>query len=439
MKQNLIIKISVSALISALLICVSMVTSLIKIGDSIVIQFSDGIFMSLVAIIPGTLMIMPALVYPLFVDLFSGLLIFIPISIVIRLLMFLIIKTSRKIFSCYLGFFLASIATLIYVPFNLLLFHSKPLALTELVVDSIQILASITIASILYYSLGKSSKFMEILSFEKYKFQNSRWLFSDFDGTISFNENSKFDKKSIEFINEIMDNHTNNFVITTGRLYEFISQKNSELNVPPKYTICGNGSLVYSQKGEIIYFKEIIKSDRKKLVEFLKRYQNLPIDVAINGFKTAFHHAYNPNLDNKRTQNKIEFEDYYEMVEPKIYKQKNVTVFYLYTEKDHQKYIEEINQNFANLRAFQTSPYIVEIVNKDVSKWSAIQYLVKKSHLNPNLIFACGDGANDKEMLENCLNSAKMLKSSPTLAAIDIPVINNISEIMDLTSIFDKN
>ncbi|WP_162807931.1 HAD-IIB family hydrolase [Spiroplasma alleghenense] len=439
MKQNLIFKIAISALISALLVCISFTTIFIRISDSIVIQFSDGIFMSLVAIISGKIMLIPAIIYPMLVDLSAGVIIYIPISILIRLLMFMIIKFSKKYLTSYGAFFLAGLTMFLYLPFTYILFREKGLLATEAIVDLVQVTLSVIIAGMMYFSISKSDQIMLTLNFGNKNFSNSSWLFSDYDGTVSFDKDSNIDNESLSFINNLINAKNNNFVFATGRLYNFISVKNSELSQFPKYTICGNGSLIYSKKGKINYFSSIPNSDRKSLVEFIKKYKNLPIDVAIDGVKIPFHYSYNPNLEEKRRLKKIDFEEFYDVVEPLIYKKKNVTVFYLYTEKNHQNIIDEINTKFSNLRAFKTSPYIVEIINKNVSKWSAIEYLIKKNNIDPERVFTCGDGENDFEMLEKCINSAKMIESSPKLESLQIPTITKIEEIKDLTTIFGKN
>ena len=49
----------------------------------------------------------------------------------------------------------------------------------------------------------------------------------------------------------------------------------------------------------------------------------------------------------------------------------------------------------------QIEYFYTEITNKNVNKWSAIEYLLEKEHIMSEEVMAIGDNINDKEMIEN--------------------------------------
>ncbi|AHI53709.1 hypothetical protein SSABA_v1c02970 [Spiroplasma sabaudiense Ar-1343] len=430
-KQKLIFKISLASVISGLLFVIGFLTSFIRFTDYVVLQLSDGLFLAFCALIPGSLMLGPAVVYPLIIDLSAGVFAYIPISISIRILMFLVVKILSKKITAYGSFIIASFLVLLYLPFTYFIFKDKGLLILEIVTDSIQGVISILFSSLIYFSINKSSSLKELLNFRTKYIPNQKWWFSDYDGTLSFNSNSDFDKKSYDFINEwtTKEPKQNNFTFTTGRLYSFILTKTKHLKFKPKYTICANGTLIYSRTGNIIYSNPIPKKTRIQLIAYLKTMTLFPIDVAIQGEKLLFHHYYNDNLDERRKINKKHFEDNYENVEKLFLHSKNVNVAYIYTEKDHQSLIKIIKQKFPDLEALQTSPFIVEIFSKKASKWNAIHWIITREKIKLQNTFATGDGDNDYLMLKNIPNSWKMKKHSKMLTNLEIPIISNVNEI----------
>lgn len=73
--------------------------------------------------------------------------------------------------------------------------------------------------------------------------------------------------------------------------------------------------------------------------------------------------------------------------------------------------------------------YYTEITNKNVNKWTAIEFLLNKLHIQREDVIGIGDNVNDKEMIENAGLGVAMGNSSPEMKAIaDIVVSDNNSE-----------
>lgn len=73
--------------------------------------------------------------------------------------------------------------------------------------------------------------------------------------------------------------------------------------------------------------------------------------------------------------------------------------------------------------------YYTEITNKNVNKWTAIEFLLNKLHIQREDVIGIGDNVNDKEMIENAGLGVAMGNSSPEMKAIaDVVVSDNNSE-----------
>ena len=77
--------------------------------------------------------------------------------------------------------------------------------------------------------------------------------------------------------------------------------------------------------------------------------------------------------------------------------------------------------------------YYTEITNKNVNKWSAIEFLMEKFNIKKEEIVAIGDNLNDKEMIQNAGLGVVMGNSNPKMKEIaDVIVADNDSEgVMD--------
>jgi len=73
--------------------------------------------------------------------------------------------------------------------------------------------------------------------------------------------------------------------------------------------------------------------------------------------------------------------------------------------------------------------YYTEITNKNVNKWSAIEFLLDKLNIKPSEVMTIGDNMNDKEMIEEAGLGVVMGNSNPHMKEIaDKIVADNNSE-----------
>lgn len=149
-----------TGILVALLFVVGLTTAFFKFGDS-AFQFADGFYFALICLIPGPMMMVVGLVYPLLFDLLNGGFIFIPISLLVHFLMFIFIKLLQKPLTSYGSMMIGGLMLFFYVLYiylinlNLGFDVARSIALKELIVDAIQYSISLLIGFILYFSLSK--------------------------------------------------------------------------------------------------------------------------------------------------------------------------------------------------------------------------------------------------------------------------------------------
>ena len=77
----------------------------------------------------------------------------------------------------------------------------------------------------------------------------------------------------------------------------------------------------------------------------------------------------------------------------------------------------------------QIEYFYTEITNKNVNKWTAVEFLLEAENIGPEEVMAIGDNVNDKEMIENSGLGVVMGNSSPQMKEIaDIVVADNNSD-----------
>ena len=85
--------------------------------------------------------------------------------------------------------------------------------------------------------------------------------------------------------------------------------------------------------------------------------------------------------------------------------------------------------------------YYTEITNKNVNKWSAIEFLLEKLKISPNEVMAIGDNMNDKEMIQESGLGVVMGNSNPHMKEIAEKIVadNNSEGVLEAINKFVLN
>ena len=218
--------------------------------------------------------------------------------------------------------------------------------------------------------------------------------------------------------------------------------------------ISGNGALVYDIKAKkVVYDKFLSKEQVLKIVDICEE-NSIYCNVYTGNEVIAKSLNYNVLFYHKENSKKPEG------------KRTNINIV-----TNMRKYIEELDENESFLKMTVCDPsktifngiirrlreidtidvldvshmsrktikdgtedvqieyFYTEITNKNVNKWTAIEYLLEAENIKPEEVMAIGDNVNDKEMIENSGLGVAMGNSIDQIKNIaDIVVADNNSD-----------
>ena len=242
-------------------------------------------------------------------------------------------------------------------------------------------------------------------------------------------------------------------VLASGRPVSAIENIANEIG-SNEYLISGNGALVYDiQKEKVVYDKFLSKEQVLQIVDVCEEnsiycnvYTETEVIAKSLNYNVLFYHKENAKkAEGKRTNINIvsNMKKYIEELSDDIKflkmtvcdssqmifngiirKLRNIdTIDVLDVSHMSRKTIKDGTDNI------QIEYYYTEITNKNVNKWTAIEYLLELKGIKPEEVMAIGDNVNDKEMVENVGLGVVMGNSSPQMKEIaDVVVADNNSD-----------
>lgn len=231
-------------------------------------------------------------------------------------------------------------------------------------------------------------------------------------------------------------------VIVSGRSIDSIKYIASEID-SSKYMIAGNGAIVYDRsQNKILYEKYIPKNKALDIIQICEEnsiYYNVYTNKTIiaDGLRYNVLYYYKENLkkeDQKKTHITLveNIENYIKEMneDEKIMKificDKNKTVFNSIVRKFSA--IEDIDildvSHMARKVIKQGTEdipieyYYTEISMKDVDKWYALEFLIKKLGIQKEEVMAIGDNVNDRKMIEEAGKGIVMGGSTPKVSEV---------------------
>lgn len=245
-------------------------------------------------------------------------------------------------------------------------------------------------------------------------------------------------------------------VLASGRPISSTKTLALELGVD-HYLISGNGSVVYDVQNEKILYDQFLTKEQVlqivKICEENSFYYNIYTEEEVIAkslqYNVLFYHKENiKKIEEKRTHINIvqDVQKYIQESENEHFLKITVCdesklIFYRIMQK--LKEIENVDilevEYMSKKRIKEGTEdvdiqyYYTEVTNKNVNKWSAIEYLMKILNIKREEIVAIGDNLNDKEMIENAGLGVVMGNSNPKMKEIaNVIVADNDSEgVMD--------
>lgn len=191
-------------------------------------------------------------------------------------------------------------------------------------------------------------------------------LVSDFDNTFY----------TLHYLDNITSIHEfvkegNYFFLTSERNYVQLISEIKNFNIPYAFLICDDGALIYDFYGEKIYHKPLSQEIIKNIFKELEK----------------THQFYEIWYDNG--------EDYTLDCDGDIYK-----LIAKPKEYDHiEEYMIKLQEKFPMIRVQMIDNWL-HIMDKEISKASAIRELIKRYELDEKRIYTVGDDLNDLSMIK---------------------------------------
>lgn len=272
----------------------------------------------------------------------------------------------------------------------------------------------------------------------------------DLDGTLL----NSFGEVSTNTRNALLNakNKGVEIVLSSGRTIDSVKNLAIELGVD-NYLISGNGAVVYDiQKEEIIYNQFLSKEKILEIIKICEEnsfYYNIYTETEIVTKSLSFNvlFYYNENLkkpEEKRTKINVvsDIEKYIKEYDKERFLkiticEKDKFIFNSILRKISQiKDLDILETEFMSRKKVRNGSdfipieyYYTEITNKNVNKWTALEFLMEKLNIKKEEIVAIGDNMNDKEMIENAGLGVVMGNSNPQMKEIgNVIVSDNNSE-----------
>lgn len=230
-------------------------------------------------------------------------------------------------------------------------------------------------------------------------------------------------------------------IIASGRPIDSIQSIAKEIG-SEKYFIAGNGALVYDiQKDEIIYDKFLPKEKVLEIIRICEEnsisynvYTNQTILATALKYNALYYQKENLKKEESK-QTKISIvENMYEYVknkkEEKFLKvticDENQTVFQSIIRKLRKiEGIEVLDVSHMSRKTIKQGTdeitieyYYTEITLKNVDKWTALEFLIKKMDVKKEEVIAIGDNVNDKKMIQEAGMGVAMGGSTPVVTQV---------------------
>ena len=272
----------------------------------------------------------------------------------------------------------------------------------------------------------------------------------DLDGTLlnsygEVSENTKNEiKKAVQNGIEV--------VLASGRPISSVEDLANDLNAN-HYLISGNGAIVYDmRKKEVVYDRFLSKEQILNIVKICEEnsiYYNIYTENEVLtkslNYNTLFYHSENTHKqEEKRTNINILTDVYDYILKSNDQKYLKVTVcdqsqivFSSIIKKlrmiDDIDVLDVAHMSRKIIKSGTEEVLVeycyTEITNKNVNKWTALEFIMNQMNISKEEVVAIGDNVNDKEMIEEAGLGIAMRNSTDGIKEIaDVEVATNNDE-----------
>lgn len=235
-------------------------------------------------------------------------------------------------------------------------------------------------------------------------------IFSDVDGTFLANDKSvpELHAKALKILLE----KGIKFVFVSARMPEAIYILTDNLKLQRTPVICYSGAYVLTEDEKVIYDKKIPAEDARNIFhEILSRWQ----DISVSCY--AGRKWYAQNIDSRIEREILNTDAYAEVADLESLIETNILPNKIFVRAEKNSSVceemeQELGKKFERLNVVRSASYLLEIMDKSVSKATGIEILLKHYGFTKDDAIAFGDNYNDTEMLKFIPHSVAM-KNAP--------------------------
>lgn len=223
----------------------------------------------------------------------------------------------------------------------------------------------------------------------------------DMDGTL-LNSSSRVSKRTYEALKKAEDKGVK-IVLATGRLYKSAIYYAENLGLK-NAIITSNGALIHDIDGNIIYENNLSDSSALEIMETIEKYN-------------LYYHLYTTDSVYSKTINKEILSRYYADFEGNLIIGTNkfkefqdilgngnkFNKILVADNTDTREKLRALEKDLLRIKGIEvTSSWVnnLEMMNKNVSKKTAVMYLCESLNINPEEVITIGDNENDIPMIE---------------------------------------
>ena len=261
----------------------------------------------------------------------------------------------------------------------------------------------------------------------------------DLDGTL-LNSYGEVSENTKEEIKKAIENGIE-VVLASGRPISSVEDLANELQAN-HYLISGNGAIVYDMyKKEVVYDKFLSKEQVLNIVKICEEnsiYYNIYTENEVLtkslNYNTLFYYSENTHKQEEKRTNINILTDVYDYIlkandqnylKVTVCDQSQIVFASIIKKLRTINDIDVLDVAHMSKKIIKSGTEEVlveycytEITNKNVNKWTALEYIMKEKNIDRSEVVAIGDNINDKEMIEEAGLGVAMGNSTPTIKEV---------------------
>ena len=234
-------------------------------------------------------------------------------------------------------------------------------------------------------------------------------IFSDIDGTFLTNDKSvtALTEKAAKSVVE----KGLKFVFVSARMPEAIYIITDNLKMSRTPVISYSGAYILSEDEKVLHDKKIPANDAKNILEEISANTKRWNDISVSFY--VGRRWYAENIDSRIEKEIFNTDAFAEVANLNELIEKNIlpNKIFIRSEKNSATCTEmerELGKIFPNLSVVRSANYLLEIMDKNVSKATGIEIILNHYGFSKDEAIAFGDNYNDIEMLKYIPQSVAM-------------------------------